>query len=142
MEYIVLTICPSTQPVQPIPQINSTNYARDANSIMTPKSQFNFFVRGLLQFCFYMSLQLPKQLGVQIDKDKFLSAFTMNDGETSIQADCWTYGPSGPVRQSQPLSPMQSARQAVQQTYANLHSLFAKSLPLVRSSYSPSSQNG
>ena len=134
--------CTSTQPLQPIPHINSTNYARDANAIMTPKSQFNFFVRGLLQFCFYMSLQLPKQFGVQIDKDKFLSAFTMNDGETSMQADPWTYGPSGPVRQVEPLSPMQSARQAVQKAYTNLYGLFAKTLPLVRSNYSSSSENG
>ena len=78
MKSWTLTALPSYCRTQdcPIRDVGYTNYARDGITIMQDRSLFDFFVRSLLLLCFYLCSQLPKSLGVEIDKRQFLEAFT------------------------------------------------------------------
>jgi len=60
---------------------------------MTPHNHFEFVVRTLLQIVLFFLLQLPTSYQVQVDRDQFLSAFSMvENGRRTSVAD-WPLGP-------------------------------------------------
>ena len=72
------------------------NYVQDGGSLMTPSSHFEFVVRTLLQIVLFFLLQLPKSYQVQVDKDRFLSAFSMVENGTRTPVTSWPLGPGLP----------------------------------------------
>ncbi|KAH7905766.1 hypothetical protein BJ138DRAFT_1227043 [Hygrophoropsis aurantiaca] len=82
----------SNQPIQP-PDITHATYARDGLSIMAPISLLNFVVRWLLVMCIYIISQLPASMKVQVDRDKFIGAFSFHDRDRRVDATPWNLGP-------------------------------------------------
>jgi hypothetical protein len=63
---------------------------------MQSHSHFNFFIRSLLQLCYYLIQQLPTHYKVLIDADMFLSAFSMvNDEDERVKGSSWKGAPDG-----------------------------------------------
>ncbi len=66
----------------------------------------DFFVRGLLLLVIMLCRQLPQSYDVRIDKEMFLEAFSVKQGETRISPTPWPLGPEGAVHQEpDPSSP-------------------------------------
>ena len=106
---------------------------------MTQKSLFDFVVRGLLLLCIHVCQQLPKQYEVQVDRDRFLGAFTMRQDNREKHPSAWKLGPDGPVRQADPSTRMQAIRHMVHQAYIALYQFFAKAMPMVSGLYTATS---
>ncbi|KAJ3713402.1 hypothetical protein C8R42DRAFT_727292 [Lentinula raphanica] len=69
------------------------NYIADGLGLMDDQSYLNHFSRNMLMFLLYMVRQAPREQLMRIDKDRFLSSFTMRSGDKRIEADQWEAGP-------------------------------------------------
>ncbi|KAH7875772.1 uncharacterized protein C8R40DRAFT_1169900 [Lentinula edodes] len=69
------------------------NYIADGLSFMTEQSYLNHLSRNFLCFVTYMIRQAPMDGLVRVDKEKFLSAFSMRDGNVQIGTQPWELGP-------------------------------------------------
>ena len=60
---------------------------------MSPRAHFEHFSRDALRLMNFITLQLPSKYDVQIDRDKFLSSFSMTHGSERVCARKWPLGP-------------------------------------------------
>ena len=125
------------EPSQAVARTRVANYARDGGSIMTQRSQFNFVIRGLLLLSVHVCQQLPSRFQVQVNRDKFLDAFSMNHDGRSETAAAWVWGPDGPVRETEKPTFMQRMRRQLQLTHRAMYKFFARAMPMVPISYMP-----
>ncbi|KZV59245.1 hypothetical protein PENSPDRAFT_672483, partial [Peniophora sp. CONT] len=74
--------------------ITHPNFARDALGIMSPGSLMQFYAQSLYLLDVFAVRQIPESLGVQIDADKFLSAFSyLDDSGDRKSLNSWQYAP-------------------------------------------------
>lgn len=68
-------------------------YLSDGGSFLAPKDHFNHGVRSLTQWISGIIQQFPPQYFVRFDRDRLLSAFSMELEGTRITAEPWNLGP-------------------------------------------------
>ncbi|KZV59238.1 hypothetical protein PENSPDRAFT_672487, partial [Peniophora sp. CONT] len=74
--------------------ITHPNFARDALGIMSPASLMQFYAQSLYLLDVFAVRQIPESLKVQIDADKFLSAFSYLDDKGDRKSlNSWQYAP-------------------------------------------------
>jgi hypothetical protein len=76
------------------PRCQHANYIQDGGSLMTPYRHLEFVVRFLLHLVLFFVAQLPESYHVRVDRDRFLSAFSLEveDSERKSVA-AWPTGP-------------------------------------------------
>ncbi|KAI0057139.1 hypothetical protein BV25DRAFT_1920359, partial [Artomyces pyxidatus] len=75
------------------PWSTHATFAADGDVIMAPHSLVTYIVRSLLLFCIYVLAQLPQKYKVQIDTDKFLTSFSMEESGRRKDLEPWAYAP-------------------------------------------------
>jgi hypothetical protein len=63
---------------------------------------FEFIVRCLLQIVLFFVTQLPVSYEVQVDRDRFLSAFSIINDDVRVQVPPWPTGPGWAPMEGQP----------------------------------------
>ncbi|KAI0083196.1 hypothetical protein BDY19DRAFT_900659 [Irpex rosettiformis] len=77
-----------------------TSTAQDGPTVMDDASLLNFHARGLLSWAHWTMECLPSRLQIEIDAEKFLSAFTYRDGTKGrIGLKPWSMAPSSSVNE-------------------------------------------
>ncbi|KAA1479704.1 hypothetical protein DENSPDRAFT_898846 [Dentipellis sp. KUC8613] len=78
----------------PSTKCTQSNWATDGHLIMTPKSQLDFLARSLLQLNTFVMSQVHVDRQVQIDINKFFSAFSIANGDQHrYTAAPWSLAP-------------------------------------------------
>ncbi|KAI0060625.1 hypothetical protein BV25DRAFT_1917696 [Artomyces pyxidatus] len=75
------------------PWSSHATFAADGDVIMAPRSLVTYIARSLLLFCIYILAQLPQKYQVQIDTDKFLTSFSMEEDGERKNLEPWAYAP-------------------------------------------------
>ncbi|KAI0083085.1 hypothetical protein BDY19DRAFT_998872 [Irpex rosettiformis] len=77
-----------------------TSTAQDGTTVMDDAGLVNFHGRGLLSWAHWIMELLPPRLQIEIDPDKFLSAFTYRDGTNGrVGLRPWSLAPSPSVNE-------------------------------------------
>ena len=72
---------------------SQATYTSDGEAIMDSEANFDHFVRDLLQFTTYAIDQYPRHELARVDKDKFLSAFSVVRNGERVGVSSWDMGP-------------------------------------------------
>ncbi|KAI0083214.1 hypothetical protein BDY19DRAFT_998758 [Irpex rosettiformis] len=74
--------------------------AQDGSAVMDDASLVNFHARGLLSWVHWTMEFLPSRLQIEVDTEKFLSAFTYRDGVNGrVGLKSWPMAPSSSVNE-------------------------------------------
>ena len=76
---------------------NHSNYAADGIMTMDAQSHLDFMARSMLQFNHAIFRQMPKEYNMSIDRDVFLSSFSLHQGDQTLRPRAWELGPDGSV---------------------------------------------
>jgi hypothetical protein len=68
---------------------NCATTASDGMANMPDDTLVNFHTRSLLQLSMWVLRQLPASLDIQVDANKFISAFKYRDGNNYVEAALW-----------------------------------------------------
>jgi hypothetical protein len=70
------------------------NYVQDGGSIMVPEKHVEYIARTLLQLSHYVFSQLPEEYGAEVDRDRFLSSFSLKQpNKVRSSVSSWKAGP-------------------------------------------------
>ncbi|KAF8188859.1 hypothetical protein K438DRAFT_2145867 [Mycena galopus ATCC 62051] len=118
------------------------NFAADGQVVMDVRAHVIFMARMFLLLIIFMSNQLPRFYNIQIDSDRFLSAFSFAVGETRETVGPWSNGPGyrapnpAPsvdaqcdISQSTTLVPQEVRRSAIKRAWRLHYNLLASYIP-------------